>query len=143
VAESVFEEGFGCFAAPDDAAEAASVKVSGEEFYEEVGGGGCEFTVWFISQWEIFILGSPDKLPRTQDTCISSGNDSDEWKKCYGCQLISHDWNGAALWLDIITYLMSMDNSMFYELTVSMPLPSDFKKPHTQEQEPNPLAVFG
>lgn len=45
VAESVFEEGFGGFAASDDAAVAAGVEVFGEELYEEVGGGGCEFTV--------------------------------------------------------------------------------------------------
>jgi hypothetical protein len=45
VAESVFEEGLGGFAAADDAAVAAGVEVFGEEFYEEVGCGGCEFTV--------------------------------------------------------------------------------------------------
>lgn len=45
VAESVFEEGFGGFAAADDAAVATGIEVFGEELYEEVGGGGCEFAV--------------------------------------------------------------------------------------------------
>jgi hypothetical protein len=45
MAELVFEEGFGGFASADNAAEAAGVEVFGEEFYEEVGSGGREFTV--------------------------------------------------------------------------------------------------
>lgn len=45
VAEWVFEEGLGGFAAADDAAVATSVEVFGEELYEEVGRSGCELTV--------------------------------------------------------------------------------------------------
>lgn len=46
VAEAMFEEGFGGFTAADDAAVATGVEVFGEKLYEEVGGGGCEFTVY-------------------------------------------------------------------------------------------------
>lgn len=40
------------------------------------------------------------------------------------------------------TYSMSMGNSMFYKRLVSMLLRAEFEKQLTQEQEPNPLAVF-